>query len=133
MRYLSGLTTNNYFKRVIPLAIFAIFFSGCATVNGVPSGAIFSKIQGPLLIASGNQSEQVGYNKCAVSCSHSIFYIINWGDASVQKAIGADLVAPAVRISHVDFKYTQFLGCGTYKTIVYYYKPGADGSQMDCK
>jgi hypothetical protein len=121
------LTANSYFKKATLIVSAVVLLQGCATVNGVPSGVLYSNIKGPLLIADGNQSTQVGYNDIAVSKSHSLFYIINWGDASIEKAIGTDLVAPGVRISHVDFEFWHLLGCGTYKTIVYYYNPSYHG------
>ena len=122
MRYSSAPTASSYFKRLFILLIVVLALPGCATVNGVPCGVIYSNIKGPLLVTASNQAEQVGAAKIGTSSSHSIFSIITWGDASVDKALGTDVVAPGVVVSHVDFKYTQFLGCGTYKTYVYYTK-----------
>lgn len=128
MQYFSVLIASNYFKKALLIILAAMVLQGCATVNGVPSGVLYSNIKGPLLIADGNQSTQAGYNETAVSKSHSLLYIINWGDASVEKAVGTALIAPGVRISHVDFKFWHLLGCGTYKTIVYYYNPSHNGA-----
>jgi hypothetical protein len=128
MRSLSVSTVSNYFKKAIAILAMAMLIQSCATVNGVPSGVLYSNIKGPLLITDGNQSNQVGHNSVALSKSHSIFYLINWGDASVAKALGSDLVAPGMQISHVDFKFWHLLGCGTYTTIVYYNKPTIHGT-----
>lgn len=130
MQSSSVSTVSSFFKKTIPILAIAIVIHGCATVNGVPSGVLYSNIKGPLLITDGNQSNQVGYNSVALSKSHSIFYLINWGDASVAKAVGSDLVAPGMQISHVDFKFWHLLGCGTYTTVVYYYKPTIHGTPI---
>jgi len=108
-------------KNSVLFISFFVILQGCATVNGIPSGAVFSRIKGPLLITNDNQNLQTGYNTVGTSKSTSLFYVVNFGDASIEKAISKSTNPAGVKISHVDFQYCHFLGCGVYKTIVYYY------------
>lgn len=119
MQFLLVLIIRNYrlFIFILSLAL----LSSCATINGSPCGVLYANIKGPLLITNDNQVNQVGYNSYGISKSMTILYLVNFGDASIEKAIHNSKNPSGVKISHVDFKYFHFLGCGTYKTIVYYY------------
>jgi TRL-like protein family len=125
MRFLSHLTVKPYKAALIlGLCYLTVFCCGCTTTNAVPVGILYTNVSGPLLVTNDNQSAQLGYNSVGISTTHMVLAFIQWGDASVMKAISNSSRNPeSVTVSHVDFKYTSVLGCGSYSTIVYFYDP----------
>jgi hypothetical protein len=47
--------------------------------------------------------------------------LCSWGDASIESAenVSGDYEMKLSRISEIDVEQKQFLGCGTYRIVVY--------------
>ena len=111
-------------RRYIALVAFFVLLSasGRGAMTGPPGGFLFSWVRGPVAVATNMNS--VGYNSHGESMSWSVFYVLTFGDASIRKAKEHGSAHPeSVNVTHVDYQWIHFLGCGQYTLRVYFYDP----------
>ncbi len=111
---------------IIAIAIVLGFcLSNRTAMIGPPGGIIFAKLKGPVLMTS--VVNNAGYNGEGESHAWTILYVITVGDASIQSAKRNGSKNPElVRLTHADYEWVHFLGCGKYKLKVYFFDPNKE-------
>ena len=85
--------------------------SGCAVVSSPTTGAIYTKVQGPVAVGDSNRSSKSGQ-----ACATNILGVFATGDASIDAAKQS---ASITQVSTVDHSSSSILGVyAEYCTLV---------------
>lgn len=92
----------------------AAIFLALAGCVGPPGAAVFTKMSGPIAVASGEPAPLDA--KRGKAHAHVFLGLFGYGDASLEAAM---LAGGITRVHHVDYEYKAFLGLfSKYTTVV---------------
>jgi hypothetical protein len=95
----------------------------CASVPGPPPGILYAHYRGPLAVTA--EANENGVNGSGSATAWSLFGLFTFGDAGIDAAKRHGSPHPElVRVTHVDYAWTNVLGVGRLKVLVYFHDPG---------
>jgi len=99
----------------VPILLLAILLSGllmggCGMMMGPPPGLLYSDIDSNKHFDSGTSSSPAGSWVNGKSCSHSVLFLVSWGDAGLDAALEeADIKGRPMRNVTVDHNLMNIL------------------------